>query len=355
MAKLFAALVVCLCVVALVSAAPKKAKEYDLTKHPRAVFAEWQKDHPHIKFPNAKETELRYKVFTHNIQRVKELNAQHHPRTKFMLNKFAHLSEQEFNNIFFKSKIPQDFKYDAKVHEMLPEVSDDVIANLPDSYDWRQHNPPVVTKVKDQGMCGGCWSFSTTGNIEGQWALAGHPLVSLSEQNLIDCDHECIKPGKDCDQGCDGGLMQNAFNYVIKNNGIDSEKSYPYVGYNGKCKFNSGNVAARISNWTFIPKTATQMQAYVVNQGPVAIAADAQMWQFYYTGVWYFPCGTSLDHAILIVGYGTETDIFGQEMPYWIVKNSWGADWGMDGYILIERGNDRCGLQEYPCTALINK
>jgi len=202
-------------------------------------------------------------------------------------------------------------------------------------------------------MCGSCWAFSTTGNIEGQWALAGHPLTSLSEQNLVDCDHTCIKGV--CDAGCDGGLMANAFTYVIKNNGIDTDTSYPYEGADGKCRFKAANVGATISNWTFVPKTVNQMMGYVVNTGPMSIAADAEMWQFYYTGVWYFPCGTSLDHGILIVGYGVETDWFGQTMPYWIVKNSWGGDWGMDGYILIERGDDRCGLQQYPITSLINK
>lgn len=163
----------------------------------------------------------------------------------------------------------------------------------------------------------------------------------------------------------------SSFTWIIKNGGLESEADYPYEGYNDKCKFDRTKIVASINNFTFIAKTADQMQAWIVKNGPLSIAADATMWQYYYSGVWYFPCGTSLDHAILIVGWNVETDMcaikyvslcsdtqfpfsFGQQMPYWYVKNSWGADWGEDGYILIERGDDRCGLQKYPISSIIN-
>jgi len=297
-----------------------------------------------ISFANDKERESRFKVFANNVKKIKDLNVKR-PSTTFMINKFAHLSDDEFKNIYLNKQMPKELKV-TKTSNILPDVPAKALASLPTQYDWRTHSPPVVTAVKDQGQCGSCWSFSTTGNIEGQWALAGHPLVSLSEQNLVDCDHTCI--AGTCDQGCNGGLMANAFTYVIKNGGIDSDSSYPYQGYNGKCRFNAANVAAKIDNFTFIPKTADQMAYYLVNTGPVSIAADATMWQFYYSGVWYFPCGTSLDHGILIVGYGVETDIVGEKMPYWIVKNSWGASWGESGYIRLVRGSNECGIAQEP-------
>jgi len=324
---------------------------YDLSRPIRDLWTEWQRHHPEIELGAGDAKEQRFDIFANNVHRIRELNSQPGPR--FMLNKYAHMSEDEFSARIFNSKMPNDFSYNSKVDSMLPLVSPHELAALPVSFDWRTHKPPVVTRVKDQGACGDCWAFSTTGNVEGQWALAGHPLVELSEQNLCDCDHVCIN--NVCDSGCDGGLMANAFTYIIKNKGIDTEKSYPYEGYNGKCKFSAANVGATITNFTFIPHNAAQMQYYVVNQGPISIAADATMWQFYYSGVWYFPCGTSLDHGILIVGYGVETDYLGQKMPYWIVKNSWGADWGMNGYILIERGDNRCGLQQYPITSVVSK
>ena len=106
----------------------------------------------------------------------------------------------------------------------------------------------------------------------------------------------------------------------MKNGGLESEADYPYEGVNDQCRFDKSKIAASISNFTFVTKTAVQMQAFLYKNGPISIAADASMWQWYYTGVWYFPCGTSLDHGILLVGWGVETDIFGQQMPYWIVK-----------------------------------
>jgi len=156
-----------------------------------------------------------------------------------------------------------------------------------------------------------------------------------------------------CDAGCDGGLQPNAFTYIIKNGGIDTESSYPYEGVDDTCRFNSANVGAKISNWTFVNSDEDQMAAYLVAHGPLAIAADAVEWQFYFGGVFYAPCGTQLDHGILIVGYGVETDIFGQTMPYWTVKNSWGADWGDSGYIYIEKGDGKCGLNTYVTSAII--
>ena len=190
--------------------------------------------------------------------------------------------------------------------------------------------------------------------MEGQWALAGNPLVSLSEQNLMDCSGSIVINGTS-NMGCQGGLMANAFQYVINNKGIDTEASYPYQAANGQCHFNPATIGAKINSYHFVDKDPKQMAAQIAAYGPISIAADASLWQYYYTGVWYFPCGTQLDHGILIVGYGTETDILGQEMSYWIVKNSWGASWGMDGYILIERGVDRCGVDKYPITSVVAK
>jgi len=204
-------------------------------------------------------------------------------------------------------------------------------------------------------MCGSCWSFSATGNIEGQWALATKKLVGLSEQNLVDCDHQCttFENQQACDAGCEGGLQPNAYEYVIKNNGIDTEDSYPYQGVDGTCAFSTKNVGARIRNYTMISTNEDQMAAYLVQHGPIAIAADAEEWQFYIGGVFYLPCFTSLDHGILIVGYGVETDILDQTMPYWIIKNSWGADWGEDGYLRVERGDGKCGVNLYASSAMV--
>jgi len=342
--------VVVLALFALAIAKP----DYDLTRSHKELFADYIRDYS-VTFKTDDERADRFMVFSQNVEKVNELNAAAKAagkNTRFAINKFALLSNEEFRAIYQNARMPDSWipSADSTFAPLAPQSE---IDGLPTKWDWRTIKPPVVTGVKNQGQCGSCYTFSTTGNMEGVWALAGHPLVSLSEQNLIDCDHTCIDGV--CDGGCNGGLMANAFTWIIKNGGIESEADYPYEGYNDKCRFDKTKIVASITNFTFINKTSTQMQAFLYKNGPISIAADATMWQYYYTGVWYFPCGTSLDHGILIVGWGVETDIFGQQMPYWIVKNSWGADWGMNGYILIERGDDRCGLQKYPIASQIVK
>jgi len=298
-----------------------------------------------------KEDKIRAKFFLHNLKHIDELNKfaqQRKSSAKFGVNKFADYSRIEFKNRVL-SKVEAEVDPYAPV---APEYTEEKLKALPSSFDWRSKG--AVTPVKNQGQCGSCWSFSATGNMEGQWFLAGHKLVGLSEQNLVDCDHECmIYDGqKSCDAGCDGGLQPNAFTYVIKNKGIDSEASYPYEAVDGTCKFNKNNVAATITNYTMVSKNETQMAAYLVEHGPLAIAADAVEWQFYIDGVFDFPCGTSLDHGILITGYGVEDDWLGK-YPYWWIKNSWGADWGINGYMKLERGDGECGCNLFVSSSIV--
>jgi len=325
-------------------------KVFDLNKHPRALFAEYLLEYPRS-FATTQERQERYKIFVHNLEEIKRLNEQHAGQADFGLTKFSIMSKAEFNNWRRGGvKTPRDWAawFGQNMSNMFEPVSADKLAVVPTSVDWRQHSPAVVTPVKDQGQCGDCWAFSATGNIEGQWALAGHPLVSLSEQNLCDCDHVCING--QCDQGCDGGMMANAFTYVIKNNGIDTEASYPYKAVGGKCKFSAANVGAKITSYKMIPHDPVQMANIVASQGPVSIAVDAETWQNYQSGIIKSHCGTQLDHGVLIVGYGvSDTNV-----PYWIVKNSWSKSWGMQGYILVERGSDNmCGINKYPITSIV--
>lgn len=322
------------------------AHDYDYKRDRFDLFLEYLEVQG-IAFEDDAAFEKNFKVFSANVDRIIDLNAKHNPRTRFGLNKFALLTEEEFNSKYLGAKNP----WIPSESDPIFKFSQEELAGIPDSVDWRTANPPVVTPVKDQGACGSCFSFSATGNMEGAWALSGRPLTSLSEQQVVDCDRLCINGT--CDDGCNGGLMATVFQYVINNNGIDTEDSYPYQGVDGNCQFNSKTVGATIQGWTFIASQADQMAAWVAKKGPMSVAVDANLWQFYEGGVWYFPCGTSLDHGVLIVGYGTETDIFGQQMPYWTVKNSWSEGWGDNGYIYIERGDDRCGIASYPVSSIV--
>jgi len=327
------------------------AKQYNLRKNANMLFEEYIDDNE-VVFKSDEHRLAKLQVFKSNLAKIKTLNNKY-PGTHFNLNKFALLSTEEFKEMYLhpiKTIRPSHIP-------VAPEVSQEYIEALPDTFDWRNNNPKVVTDVKDQGQCGSCWSFSTTGNIEGQWALAGNTLISLSEQNLVDCDHKCseFENEQACDAGCDGGLPQNAYEYVISAGGINTEKAYPYEGVDGTCRFKPANNGAKISNWTFVSTNEAQIQAYLVANGPLSIAVDAVEWQFYFGGVFYLPCGSDLDHAVLLVGYGVETDIFFQNMPYWTVKNSWGDWWGSSGYIFVERGVGECGINTYVTSAIIKK
>jgi len=215
----------------------------------------------------------------------------------------------------------------------------------PASVDWRTKN--AVTPVKNQGQCGSCWSFSTTGSVEGAWAIAKGNLVSLSEQQLIDCS---TAQGN---QGCNGGLMDQAFQWIIQNKGICSEASYPYTtsGPN-TCQTTCTSVAS-ISSYVDVTASSEDALKNAVALGPVSVAieADQECFQFYSGGVLSDPsCGTQLDHGVLVVGYGHDSSV---NQDFWIVKNSWGASWGEAGYIRLVRGSGsgnvgECGIATEP-------
>uniref|UniRef100_A0A667ZIC2 Cathepsin 12 n=1 Tax=Myripristis murdjan TaxID=586833 RepID=A0A667ZIC2_9TELE len=199
-----------------------------------------------------------------------------------------------------------------------------------------------VTEVKDQGYCGSCWAFSTTGAIEGQIYKRTGRLTSLSEQNLVDCSRPYGT------YGCNGAWMANAYDYVI-NNGLQSTSTYPYTSVDTQpCFYDSRLSVAHISDYRFIPKGDEQALAdAVATIGPITVAIDADhpSFLFYSSGIYEEPnCNpNNLSHAVLLVGYGSEE---GQD--YWIIKNSWGTSWGEGGYMrLIRDGSNTCGIASY--------
>nr|XP_034318848.1 cathepsin L1 [Crassostrea gigas] len=218
--------------------------------------------------------------------------------------------------------------------------------DLPDSVDWRAKG--YVTEIKNQGQCGSCWAFSTTGSLEGQHFKSTNKLVSLSEQNLMDCSK------KQGNKGCQGGLMDNAFKYIEENKGIDTEQSYPYRAKNGKCHFKASDVGATETSHKDIQEgSESDLQQAAATIGPISVGIDAShsSFQLYRSGVYNEPrCSSKrLDHGVLVVGYGSEGS-----KDYWIVKNSWGKSWGMEGYIQMSRNKkNQCGIATNACYPVV--
>ena len=294
------------------------------------------------KYSSMTEFLARYNAFRLNIVKLTENG----PETfKTGVTKFSDLTPQEFAktylNLNFDAYAFMNFK---PVHA---KVTNDV---APDAFDWRDKG--VVSPVKDQGSCGSCWSFATVANLEGLYAQKKGVIKTFSEQFLVDCDTE--------DSGCNGGLMELAFEWLKQNGGFMYEEDYPYANKKGTCKQDSskfvdmkvtGYVKLGDTGETFAPVDEGEMKEFLYQTGPLAIALNANTLQFYSGGIvdsasWI--CSTSgINHAVTLVGYGTDSK------DYWIVKNSWGKNWGENGYFRIARGKSTCGINYYITTATV--
>jgi len=272
----------------------------------------------------------RRQVFASNLQYIRQHNeeasAGEHTYTLGM-NEFGDMTFEEFHTKFtgflgLRNRFARS--------QNLADLSNVKVTD--DSVDWSTKG--AVTAIKNQGQCGSCWSFSATGSTEGAWFISKGQLISLSEQQLMDCSKS------EGNMSCEGGLMDYAFEYIIKNKGICTEASYPYQAVDKKTCSSCTNVVT-ISSYKDVAQTDAALTAAVTQQPvSVAIEADQTAFQFYKSGVLTGKCGTNLDHGVLAVGYGTLNNV-----QYWKVKNSWGASWGMDGYVLIEKASTQKGGQ----------
>jgi C1A family cysteine protease len=282
-------------------------------------------------YSTLEELEQRFAIFRANFVEILIHNADLTQNFTMGVNQFTDLTAEEFKSLYVSGLKTEVGSYGCKTYSSSA-------SGAPSSVDWR--NNGAVTSVKDQGQCGSCWSFSSTGAIEGAWAISKGQLVDLSEQELVDCATG-ISYGS---HGCNGGQMEGAFKFVIEN-GQCSLSSYPYTAKDGSCK--KCSPLAHITSCSVVkPNDQISLKAAVAQQPvAVAISADTKIFQSYSGGViTSSSCYTSLNHGVLAVGYGSEN---GQD--YWLVKNSWGESWGLNGYVKIGRSestNDAgvCGI-----------
>jgi cathepsin L len=296
------------------------------------------------KYMTPAEEAKRLAIFTANLQFILSHNqrfAMDVVTFEVGVNQFADMTNEEFVKVANGYRIPTEVDTNATTY-LSPNFG-----ALPASVDWRPLG--YVTPVKDQGQCGSCWSFSATGSLEGQHFKKTNQLVSLSEQNLVDCS------GKYGNMGCNGGWPYQAYNYIKDNKGIDTEASYKYEAIDDKCRYNAANSGATCTGYVSIQTgSEAKLQDAVANIGPISVAIDAShmSFQLYKKGMYIEPmCSTTrLDHAVLAVGYGTTTD--GQD--FWTVKNSWAESWGDKGYIQMARNHkNMCGIATSACYPLV--
>ena len=299
----------------------------------------WKMYNKHYATPT--EEAHRLSIWKENKAYVEHHNSHAHEHGFTLgMNKFADTEEGEMKQRlgFRERKIPEE---EMNMHLVR---SRPFKGPLPPSVDWRDHG--AVLEVKDQKRCGSCWSFGVTGTIEGQNYLKNNLKVPLSEQNLMDCSRSYGN------NGCNGGNARSSYKYIINNTGIDTEASYPYTASYGLCKYRSTFKGASITDYKFLPSgDEDALTAAIASVGPIAVSIDASNKTFHLyngTGIYYEPSckyfASDLDHLVLAVGYGSENG-----KDYYIVKNSWGASWGAEGYIKMARNrNNNCGIATRP-------
>ena len=297
-------------------------------------------------YASSEEHDYRFSVFKTNLRRARR-HQKLDPSARHGVTQFSDLTRSEFKKKHLGVRGGFKLPKDANKAPILPTE------NLPEEFDWRDRG--AVTPVKNQGSCGSCWSFSATGALEGANFLATGKLVSLSEQQLVDCDHECDpEEAGSCDSGCNGGLMNSAFEYTLKTGGLMREEDYPYTGKDGPtCKLDKSKIVASVSNFSVISIDEEQIAANLVKNGPLAVAINAAYMQTYIGGVSCpYICMRRLNHGVLLVGYGSAgyAPARFKEKPYWIIKNSWGETWGENGFYKICRGRNVCGVDSLVST-----
>lgn len=319
---------------------------------PQAAFQSWVQQHNKV-YEGTQEYELRYSVWLENVAKTWRLQQQHSDsNVQFGLNEFSDLTQAQFRERFIAPAAMTGPGLSKRPHGGKSGDEGWIYQNVTAAkhVDWRDHK--IVGPIRDQhehnSTCGACWAFASVGVIEATAALSTGKMLPASEQQLIDCDRKY-------DKGCDGGGYINAINYVILHGGLTTEKNYPYVGYQQECNDKKANqTKVEIQDWLDVPWENERALMKAVTERPVLVAVccgdDIDAWHAYSGGVFDVPCCEDklvIDHAMVAVGYGEEDG-----KPYWLLKNSWGTSWGLNGFMKIKRfskhSTGHCGLASFP-------
>ncbi|XP_034104190.1 procathepsin L-like [Drosophila albomicans] len=296
-------------------------------------------------YDNEYEEQLRLQIFKDNKKLIDRHNKRYvsgETTYKMGVNKFTDLTQEEFKRLMLTS-LNTNHSQEGSDYIYKPSAKD----SLPSSIDWRSSG--AVNPVKYQGRCGSCWAFSAVGSLESHYFIHKKRRVSLSEQNLVDCTRGYPYNN----YGCSGGWPIEALKYVKDNGGIDTESSYPYEGRNDYCHYKRYNIGAQISGIVQIQSgNEDALASAVANKGPISVCINVDSnFQYYRSGVFNDPsCSQTVNHCVVAIGYGTDP----VEGDYWLVRNSWGENWGEDGYIRMARNrNNQCGIALYPVYPLV--
>jgi cathepsin F len=295
-------------------------------------------------YSNPQEFQSRFKIWKKNYNIIKRNNptSDGSSGAQFSLNEFSDMTEGEFTSKYLT--------LDPEIYRDLATLSSQELGlndvDAPEEFDW-EYDRGIKTEVKHQRDCGGCWAFATTAVIESQYMMKYGNNISLSEQQLIDCDENNLK--------CEGGNMRKAFLY-LQENGLMKSEDYPFINGEGECKYDENKAVIKVKEFNFVPKDEEEMKKALFKYGPLAGAINGIMMAFYEKGVyepWFSSlCPDNINHAVVIVGYGIDKETNKQ---FWRVKNSWGPQWGENGYFRIIRGEGICGIKRYNLIVEIEK
>ncbi|KAF7268185.1 hypothetical protein GWI33_018647 [Rhynchophorus ferrugineus] len=296
------------------------------------LWSKFKVDHSKL-YQNETEEAKRFKIFQDNLKEIEEHNRLfENGKVTYSLgiNKFSDMTQEEFSRMLRKSSKNAQVESTTK-----PIYEAPVNALTPDAVDWREKN--ILNPIKDQGSCGSCWAFSSIAVVESAYARQTGILLSLSEQQLVDC----ARGGNYISVGCYGGVYKDAFAYIVEN-GVETEELYPYVAKTETCTAAGAPVVNITAYHDISPKSEEDLATLVATNGPVGVSIVADTLKSYQSGVFTGFCVDwtfMIDHAVAVVGYGTENGV-----DYWLIRNSWGTTWGEEGYLKLQRGVNKCAV-----------